>query len=201
VRTAAVILIGVMICLNGGCESQNPKPSLTDEINALKENHRQLARQLEQTESENEQLKEQISVLSGFSPDIKVGNFYKLERVKITRYTNFYDKDKDGSREKLIVYLQPTDEDGDVVKAAGAVVVQLWSLGDNADKALLGEWEVGPEQLRKLWYATMLTINYRLTFDVDPAIAESKESLTVKVKFTDYLTGKVFTEQKAIKVD
>jgi hypothetical protein len=190
-----------MICLNGGCDSQAKKPSLTEEMNALKESREQLARQLERSESENDQLKEHIAVLSGFSPDVKVEDFYKLESVKITRYTNFYDKDKDGSREKLIVYLQPTDEDGDVVKAAGAVEVQLWSLGDNAKEALLGEWKVGPEQLRKLWYGTMLTINYRLVFDVDPAIAESRESLTVKVEFTDYLTGRVFTEQRAIKVD
>ncbi|GAH67953.1 unnamed protein product, partial [marine sediment metagenome] len=54
-------------------------------------------------------------------------------------------------------------------------------------------------ELKKLWFATLITINYRLTFDVADKITGDEEALTVKVTFTDYLTGKVFTEQKVIK--
>jgi len=82
---------------------------------------------------------------------------------------------------------------------AGAVDVQLWDLNKTDSEALLDEWRVEPEELKKLWFATMITINYRLTFDVADKIESMEEPLTVKVTFTDYLTGKVFKEQKVIK--
>ncbi|GAI29494.1 unnamed protein product [marine sediment metagenome] len=155
--------------------------------------------QIEESEKEVEQLKEQVQVLSGLPGEKKAENLYNVQKIKVTRYTNLYDKDDDGRYEKLIVYLQPIDEDGDVVKATGSVDVQLWDLNKEADKALLGEWHVGAGELKKLWFATIVTTNYRMTYDVGEIISEYKEALTLKVRFTDYLTGKVFEEQKVIK--
>ena len=77
--------------------------------------------------------------------------------------------------------------------------VELWELNKDAAQALLGRWRVEPAELKKLWSATMLTINYRLSFDVADKIDRFEEPLIVKVTFTDYLTGKVFKEQKIIK--
>ncbi len=85
------------------------------------------------------------------------------------------------------------------MKATGAVDVQLWDLNKEQDEALVGQWHVGPEELKGLWFATLIIINYRLTFDVGEKIEEFKEPLTVKVTFTDYLSGKVFKEQRVIK--
>ena len=198
-RVLTFLLTGFMLGLIGGCESQNGQSSLVEELEGLKQKRKELSLQLKESESENKQLKEQIATLAGLGPEVKLGNLYKLQSVKISSFTNFYDKDKDGKKEKLIVYIQPIDQDGDIVKAAGNVEVQLWSLDNKAENALLGDWDIGAKELRKLWYATMMTINYRLMFDVDPSIGESKDSLTVKIAFTDYLTGKVFKEQRAIK--
>ena len=64
---------------------------------------------------------------------------------------------------------------------------------------MLGQWKIEPDELKKLWFETLVSIYYRLTFNVADIIDNLKEPLTVKVTFTDYLTGKVFTEQKAIK--
>jgi len=183
-----------------GCGNANKKPSLVEQIKQLKEENTQLTRQVEQSANENKQLKKQIQVLSNLPEEARAENLYRLQRIEVTRYTNFYDKDKDGQKEELIVYIQPFDEEGDIVKATGAVDVQLWDLNKKeTDKALLGQWHVTPEQLKKLWFATLITINYRLTFDVAGKIDDFDKPLTVKVTFTDYLTGKVFEEQKVIK--
>jgi hypothetical protein len=69
---------------------------------------------------------------------------------------------------------------------------------------LLGQWHVNSQQLRKLWFDTLMTVGYRLMFDIPPVLLQqqdalAEDSLTVKVTFTDYLTGQVFTDQKAIK--
>ena len=195
----AMVVVWVVLIITG-CENSNNKSPFIDEINALKQEKTQLREQIEESEKEVEQLKEQVQVLSGLPGEEKAKNLYNVQKIKVTRYTNLYDKDGDGRYETLIVYLQPIDEEGDVVKATGSVDVQLWNLNKKeADKALLGEWHVGAGELKKLWFATIVTINYRMTYDVSEIISEYKEALTVKVTFTDYVTGKVFKEQKEIR--
>ena len=179
-----VCLVGCLVAIAAGCENAGSKSPLTEEINTLRAEKTQLARQIEQTKTENKQLKKQIQVLSGLKPEVKPEKLYSLQKIKITRYTNFYDKDKDGKKEKLIVYIQPIDTEGDIIKAAGAVDVQLWDLNKKDGQALLGQWHVKAEDLKKVWFATLITINYRLTFDVAEKIADFDEPLTVKVTFT-----------------
>ena len=185
-----------------GCESADSRETpLSEQIENLRQEKFQLTRQLEQTQTENEQLKKRLNVLSCLPDEVKPENIYRLQRVKIGRFTNLYDKDKDGTKEKLIVYIQPIDEDGDIIKAAGAVDVQLWDLNRKDGQALLGQWHVEANQLKKLWFATLITINYRLTFDIADKIDKFESAaggLTVKVTFTDHLTGRAFEEQKVI---
>jgi hypothetical protein len=190
-----------MLALITGCESANNTSSLTEEIKTLKQEKSELTSLAERLKAENAQLDKQVRTLSGLPEDKRGENLYPLESVKIGRYTDLYDKDGNGSKEKLIVYIQPLDEQGDVVKTAGAVDVQLWNLNNRADKALLGQWRVAQEELKKVWFATLITINYRLTFDVAGIVESFDEPLTVKVTFTDYISGKVFEAQKAIKPD
>ncbi len=197
-RCGVYAIVGVgLLGFVVGCENGGKSP-LAEQIDTLRGEKAQLTYGLEQAKSKNEQLERQIEVLSGL-PEDKLEGLYEVQAVKVTRYTNLYDKDKDGQYEKLIVYIQPMDEEGDIVKATGAVDVQLWDLNREQDKALLGEWHVGPEELKELWFATIVTTNYRLTFDVADKIEQFKEPLTVKVTFTDYLTGRVFEEQRVIK--
>jgi hypothetical protein len=182
-----------------GCQNADKEALLTVQIEQLTQEKAQLQEQVDQSESENEKLKEQVQVLSGLPEDVKLENLYSLQKIKIGRYTGFFDKDKDGTREKLIVYVQPVDEDGDAIKATGAVNVQLWDL-DRADgEALLGKWDVEPGELKEMWFKTLLTVNYRLMFGAPETVESLDEQLTVKVTFTDYLSGKIFKEQKIIK--
>lgn len=200
VAILALLCSCALVYLLSGCEKSSRKnPSLTRQIQLLEEQNSQLTRQLNKSTAESEQLKKQLQVLAGIPDKLKLENIYDLQSVKIGRYTNLYDKDKDGKKETLIVYIQPMDVDGDIIKAAGEVDVQLWDLNTEPNKALLGQWHVKPDELKKLWFATLLAINYRLTFDVADIIRDPKEPLTVKVTFTDHLTGKVFKEQKEIK--
>ncbi len=197
--TLYAIFAASLLAVTGGCENAGSRPSPAEQINTLRQEKKQLKSQFEQAQTKNEQLKRQVKVLSGLKPEVRLENLYQLRRVKVTGYTDLYDKDKDGRCEKLIVYIQPIDQEGDIVKATGAVDVQLWDLDKENGQALLGQWHVKPDELKKLWFATLITINYRLTFDIADRIDKFEEPLTVKVTFTDYLTGRVFKEQKVIK--
>jgi len=194
----AAALAGCLLTLAAGCENAGPSTSgLASQIERLSQEKIRLQNQLEQCKTENERLKARIETLAALPKGHL--ELWALQRIEIGRFTALYDEDKDGKKEKLIVYVQPIDQDGDTVKAPGAINVQLWDLNKKDDQALLGEWPVGPDQLKKLWLTALLASNYKLTFDVADKAELFKEPLTVKVAFTDYLTGKTFKEQKVIK--
>jgi hypothetical protein len=200
--SSVLCLLPFVFCMYfvAGCGNANSiRTPLVEQIGNLTEQKKQLENQLEQSRAENKQLTKQIHVLSGLPEQVKGENLYSLQKIEIGKYTGFFDKDDDGTKEKLIVYIQPIDEEGDIVKATGDVDVQLWDLNKPDDQALLGQWHVKSGEMKKLWFATLITINYRLTFDIADKVQSFDEPLTVKVTFTDYLSGKVFKEQKVIK--
>jgi hypothetical protein len=190
-------LLCTIVLLSGcGIGSERKKPEEI-KVQQIAREKTELMRDLEQCKAENFQLIEQLKALSAIPNDKRI-NPYKLSSVQLARYSNFYDKNDDGKREKLIVYLQPLDQDGDVFKAAGTVDVQLWNLNNLNGQALLGEWKVEQPELHKLWFNGVVTTGYRLTFDAPPSVEPLAEPLTIKITFTDYLTGEVFRDQASI---
>ena len=182
-----------------GCEDTYTESPLQERIDTLTIQQKQLESQLEQSTAENEQLKKQIHTLSGLPEQLKGENLYSILNVAVGKYTGFYDKDKDGTKEKLIVYIEPIDEQGDKIKAAADIEVELWDLSKTDGGALLAKWPaVKPDELKNLWFAGVVKDNYRLTFDITDKVESFDEPLTVKVTFTDYLSGKVFKKQKVI---
>jgi len=194
VRMLGSILAGGLLILAAGCQSP-----LEKEVKALKGETKQLQSQVEQAKSENEELKKHIQTLLGIKPETRLEDLYSVKQVGLGRYTGFYDKNKTGRNDTLIVYVQPVDDKGDAIKASGSVDVQLWDLNKKENESLLGEWRIGQEELKELWIGTLMSYNYRLTFDVAGLIEGLKDPLTVRVSFTDYISGKVFTEQKVVK--
>jgi hypothetical protein len=191
-------LLITIIFFISACENADREKPLS-EIDILRQQNQNLTDQLANTEQQAQQLKKQVQTLSAVTDNTQPEDIYDLQRVKIWRYTNLYDKDEDGKMESLIVYLQPVDSDGDVIKAAGFAEVQLWDLNRDEAQALLGTWKVSSNEIKKEWYATVLASNYRLIFDVSKLIDKYEKPLTVKVTFTDILSGKILTEQKIIK--
>lgn len=175
------------------------KSAVSRQVDELRGQKAELESRLEQSHKENEGLKKQMEALAGLPGDKKAEAVYSLKALKIGRYTNLYDEDKNGTKETLIVYVQPIDETGDVIKAAGAIDVQLWNLNKPSTEALVSQWSVAPNELRKLWFDSIAMTGYRLTYDTGELAGKTDNPLTVKVTFTDYLSGKVFTEQKSIK--
>ena len=180
-----------------GCNHGSSKQMLLDQIEQLSNQNSDLEHKIKQAESENEQLKNQIRVLSDLPEDVKLSELNNIQAVKVCGLTNLYDTNDDGKYDSLIVYIQPVDEYGDRIKVTGSVDVQLWDLNKPENQSLIGQWQAGPDVLKKHWIE-LLVINYRLTFELAEPIENFSEPLTVKVKFTDYMSGRVFNEQKVI---
>jgi len=199
-RTATYLRIcaTTLLLLLGGCgigtERKTPEQLQAERLQQEKAS---LTGDVEQHRVQVEQLRAQIRDLSVLKD--KQNNPYELTTLRIAKISNFFDKDSDGVQEKLIVYVQPIDTEGDVVKAAGTVSVQLWNLNNPNGQALLGQWKVEPAELRKLWFNSLATTSYRLTFDRPDAVGVFSEPLTLRVTFTDYLTGESFRAQQVIE--
>jgi hypothetical protein len=187
-------------CGNAG--SSSGKPTLSQQVQQLTSQKTDLQNQLEQTKIENDRLKKQAESLSTLPGDKRADAIYHLKSIKIDRYTNFYDDDKTPGatgKKKLVVYVEPIDETGDVIKAAGTIDVQLWDLNKKENEARLAQWQVEPNELKTLWLSGMFSSGYRLSFDAAEIVDKFDKPLTVKVNFTDYLSGATFTEQFIIR--
>jgi hypothetical protein len=95
------------------------------------------------------------------------------------------------------VYAVPTDEGGDELKAAGSFVVSAFDLAD-AEHPLIGQWEFGADEVRKLWYGDGLLYNYVLTAPLPRA--PKHDELTIRVAFTDSLTGRKFEAERKARI-
>ncbi|MBN2182748.1 MAG: hypothetical protein JW715_12620 [Sedimentisphaerales bacterium] len=196
------VFLASVLCLavTAGCQKADEKAQLLMEIEQLKEQNSELSSRAEKSESQNEDLQNRVRVLAALPDDVKGENLYTLNQVRIGRYTGFYDKNNnDDIQDTLIVYVQPLDDQLDKIKASGTVEIELWDLDKPDGQAKLKTWKIEPDELRALWYATMLTINYRLTLDIADIVKDFDKPYTVKMKFTDYLSGKIFEAQRIIK--
>ena len=186
-------VFGMLGCGNGSSNS------LWEQIKQLGQEKTNLKLQVEKLENENEDLSRQVEKLSSLGAERRLEVLSKTAQIKIGRRSGLFDRDNDGKKEKLIVYVKTIDEADDAVKAAGEAVVQLWDLNaEQGGEAMLGKWEVEPAELKRMWAGTVMTNYYRLEFDVSELVKAEQQELTVKVRFTDYVTGKVFSEQIVI---
>jgi len=189
----AVLILGI-IC---GCQEQSQES--WDHIKQLGSEKVTLKEQNEKLQSENEELKKQIKTLSAIDPEIRGEVVSVIKKIEIGKRSGLFDKDSDGIKEKLIVYVRPSDETGDTVKVPGSVEVKLWNLNKESSEAMLASWQLGPEEIKKLWAGTLMTNYYRFVFDVSGILDGKGQELTVKIRFTDYIGGKTLTAQRVLQ--
>lgn len=122
-------------------------------------------------------------------PDDRLGQLFTTHGIEFGRLTGV-----DG--QTLKVYVVPKDDQGQDLKAAGTFDVQLFDLAQT-DNTLLGKWTFDAEQTRKSWQGSWPLYTYVL--EAQSEKAPGGDNLTVRVSFTDALTGRSFTAQKEIK--
>ena len=181
----------------GGCGTSDGPDTFDPKVN-LETTPQQ---RLESLQAENQRLKGQVATLTHLPASLRDLSLYDIKEVRLGRYTDLYDKDNDGTKEKLIVYIKPIDDDGDVIKALGQVDVELWDLNQGPQKARLDRWSFTPKELKQQWYATFGQLNYRLVFDVGADLQGRSGPFTVKLVFTDVVYGRVFHDQTTVSFD
>lgn len=191
-----VMALAVMLAGCGG----GSDPVLWNDIDRLKAENTELSLQVQRLEEEKSRLSGQVATLSGLDETVRLRDLDTLEKIRLGKRTGFYDQDEDGSNDTLTVYIEPLDTSQDYVKAAGLVEVQLWNLNAAPDAAKLASWSLAPEDLKEHWGGHIFASYYRLTFPVVDILTGQETELTVRVQFTDLLSGKTVGDQKTISI-
>jgi hypothetical protein len=122
-------------------------------------------------------------------PATRMAELFTVTAVDINKLTGFR---KDG----LKVYVSPTDEAGDVIKAAGSVTIDAYDLA-KGEQAHLGHWEFPLKDAASNWYQSWIVHGYALQTPLQPP--ESAKEITVRASYTDALTQRTFTDQRVIR--
>jgi len=149
--------------------------------------------------SELARRQKRIDTLVGLGPD-RLKKLYYAKSIKLGQYTGGADLDGQAGDDGVKVFLRPIDSNGDTIKAAGTVTVQLYDLAQPADKTLIGEYKWSVDEVAKAFSGGFMT--YHFSFTCPWKSGPPKHAgITVRVEFIDYLTGKTLSTQKVCKVN
>ena len=197
---AAAVVVIAAVCASGGCG----KPNVAS-IQVRKENQ-ELRSRIEELERREQGHLAQIRTLESKAttvpslPQARLETLFTTHGITFGRLTGGADLDpKQAGDDGLKIYVVPTDAQGQPLKAAGSFVVEAFDLAQAHDNRI-GRWEFPLEQAAKNWYGQAMLYTYVLTAPWQDRRPEQAE-LTVRVTFTDALTGRTFTEQKVVKVN
>lgn len=190
------VVLGTLLC--GGCSDDANRQSLFDVNRRLEEQNRQLELRVQQLTNEVESLRSRVNVLMGLQGQ-RSEELTTVESISIAPKSGIIDRDRDGTEETLVVYLHTRDTSGDGIKTGGRLHIALWDLARPQNRALIEEWELGPDELAGKWTSGLLGSFYRLHFPIGDYMDRLGKELTIKVEFLDYLTGKQFETQAVIK--
>jgi len=123
----------------------------------------------------------------------------QVSRIEFGRFTRAFDRDEDGYDEGIVVYLNTLDREGDRIKSAGQVQLELWDLAEAEGNRKQGQWHFDMTELGNYWLSGPLTYHFKFELDWPEGVQPGNKNLTVKLTFSDALTGKVLEIQQLIE--
>ncbi|MCJ7543751.1 MAG: hypothetical protein MUP47_04165 [Phycisphaerae bacterium] len=198
-QMVAMIVLGVC---TGGCEptvSTEKFDRLNQQWIDSQRESRDLTRRYQELEETVGRQNEQIAILQNLG-DKRLEKLFYVTSLEMGRRSGGVDKVGQDGDDAVIVYLQPVDADGHVIKAAGDVTVQLYDLANPPAENLIGEFHWPVEEMGKTWAGGFLGSSHFSLLCPWPAGPPAHNQITVRATFTDYLTGKTFTAQKIVSV-
>ena len=188
-RSLPLVLVALFLA---GCSSPN-KPNIE-----LRKKNQDLRDEVSQLQRDVDQLRSQLRVAEQQAPTVeslpqdRLDTLFTAAGVKFGRLTG---REEDNSG--LLVFAQPTDGRGDNLKAAGGFVVEAFDL--SAQDTRIGRWEFPLDGIKNRWQAGSLFAGFRLECPWEGEPVGQDKPLTIKLTFTDGLTGRVFTAQQKVE--
>jgi hypothetical protein len=202
----------VFICVNlcasvvpfllfAGCSKpNNVNIALRKQIQDLESQNADLKRQREGDLATIRALQSQQGTTAPSLPQDRLDQLYTTHGLRIGRLTGGAKTDPSRTADDVLkVYAVPLDQKGDLFKAAGSFVIDAYDLSLPPNDNHLGRWDIATEEAAKNWFGNVMMYGYTFTLPWQRPPAGNR--VTVRVTFTDALTGRQFTEQKDVEVN
>jgi hypothetical protein len=173
-----------------GCSSPNTvNVELRKQIDDLSAKVEDLSRRHDADQATIAGLKSNATTVPSLSED-RLAQLFTTHGVKFGRLTAVEDQ-------TLKVYVCPIDDHGQALKAAGSFEVDAFDLSQSGETRL-GHWTFDATKARDAWYGDAMLYTYVLKCPLEKPPASL--GLTIRVAFTDALTGRKFTAQREVEV-
>ena len=191
-------LFALVLLPSPACESPTQR-ELQSQISTLNERIAEKDHQLAGQETTIEQLHEQLAKARGLS-DEDLKKIFSPQRIEIASLSGGDDYDGKPGDDGITVYIKPLDRDGDAVKVAGDIRIELYDLANPSGRKLIGEYVVPVDQASTYWYGKFATYHYTVRCPWQHGPPKHNE-ITIRATFVDYLTQRVMTAQTVCTVE
>jgi hypothetical protein len=168
-------------------------------VQSLEEKNDGLQQQLTEQRATITNLREQVNRLRGIEGD-RFEQLIYPEKIVLERMSGGYDRDGQPGDDGLVLFIQPIDRDGHVIKAAGELNATLLDMHEPASPVVIASYEFDANKTRELWYGKLLTNHWTVRCPWPPNGPPSQPEVTVEIQFTDLLTGNVLKTRGVYKV-
>ncbi|MBP7934641.1 MAG: hypothetical protein KA354_08350 [Phycisphaerae bacterium] len=197
------VLVGTVFALAAaGCGgvTADKYQATQRQLQLSQERIRQLEYQLASEQEGLRTLQAQIARLRGLDRKAAMEQLVAPVKIDFASMSGGYDTDNKPGDDGIVLYVQPYDEDGHVIKAAGSIQVVLLDPLSPADQNVVGEYRFDVPTTRKMWYGRLMTHHFSIRCPWPSGKPPVHAELIAHTAFFDLLTGRTLTAQKAIKI-
>jgi outer membrane murein-binding lipoprotein Lpp len=191
------ILAGLTLA---GCISNTPNQANIE----LRKQNQQLRDQIEQLNRRHDADRATIRGLQAGAtvavlPQSRLDQLFTTAGLKFGILTGGYHPNPDRPGDTMLkIYVDPIDQQGDCLKAAGSFHVELFDLALRSGNRI-GTWDFDLPTAKSDWYDGGLLEEYVL--DCPWQTVPTHAKLLAHVTFTDALTHRIFTVDKEVKIE
>ena len=185
-RCRALVMLAATMVAAGGCaRPMAANIELRRQNQALQQEVRQL-RAMREADIAN-----RFMAVGEKGEGVSLDRLFTAHGLRVGRLTGVYE-------DNLRVFVVPTDQHGDLLKAAGSFEVTAFDLR-RGERAMMGAWTFTDEQAAAAWNGQLLQYGYVLECQLPEQLPDG-ESLTVRIVFTDLLTGRRLETETVARV-
>ena len=201
VRTIKAISAVSLVVAVTSCGNPGRRAELVQQADTLRRENQRLERLLVDRDGAIALLNQQIVYLQTFEAD-RPANLFAPVKLEIASLSGGADYDDRPGDDGVTVYLRPRDSDGHIVKAPGAISVQLLDNTDLNNPRVIGVFDfTDPETIRKSWYGKFGTSHYTLKCPFpDGSTLPQARKIMIHAEFVDFLTGAVLTAAQEVTI-
>jgi len=185
-----------------GCQSPGDQMyRLQKQVDSQKARVVELEERIITLQKQSDDQKQQIITLQRIAPD----RMAKLEvpvKIELDKLSGGYEEPGRAGDAGVVAYVRPIDADGDVIKAAGSIVMDVFDLANPPERHLVAHCELDVDHTRQAWRGRLWTNHFTVKCPWPPPARKPPEhrALTIRVQFTDYLTGKTFLAETPCRI-